>query len=104
VFYFKLYDDPMLAGYSVSEKNRIIHSAVKLSRKDYPVNLIKRLAILGGVVFLPAFLIYYFISLDAAISWTVAVTMIVSIKLNNIETPTIKPYLTQAIAMVTKKT
>jgi len=104
VLYFKLYDDPILAGYSTSEKNKIIHTAVKLSRKDYPLNLVKRLAILSGVVFLPAFVIYYYFSLDAAISWTVASTMIVSIKLNSLETPIIKPYLTQATAMVKKKT
>lgn len=104
MFYFKLYDDPELAGYSASVKNKIIHSAVKLSRKEHPLNLVKRLSILFGVVFLPAFIIYYFFSLDAALSWTVAITMIVSIKLNSLETPIIKPYLAEAKALVTKKT
>lgn len=104
MFYFKLYDDPELIGYSTSVKNKIIHTAVKLSRKDNPLNLRKRLAILSGVVFFPAFIVYYCFSLDAAISWSVALTMIVGIKLDSLETPTIKPYLTQAKTIVEKKT
>ena len=104
MFYFTLYDDPEIKGYSSWVKNKIIHKAVNLSRKEHPLNLQKRLAILIGAVFLPAATLYYFFDFDIALSWTVALTMILGIKLNSLETPYIKPYLTEAKAQVIQKT
>lgn len=104
MFYFKLYDDPEIKDYSASVKNKIIHKAVKLSREEHPLNLKKRLAILFGFVFLPAAVLYYFFDFDIALSWAVAVTMILGIKLDSMETPYIKPFLAQAKALVMEET
>ena len=104
MFYFNLYDDPALEGCSISDKNKIINIAVKQARIDYPLNISKRLGILGGVVFLPAFILYYFLGFNAAVSWTIASTILLNIKLASLETPTIKPYLAKVVALVTKKT
>ena len=104
MFHFKLYDDPKLAEYSVSVKNKIVHTAIRLSRKDNPLKLVKRSTILFCTVLLPAFVIYYFFDFDAAVTWAAVLTMIVGIKLDSQETPTIEPYLARAIDLVTKKT
>jgi hypothetical protein len=104
MFYFKLCDDPALEGCSISEKNKIINIAVKQARIDYPLNIGKRLAILGGVAFLPAFVLYYLLGFNAAFSWAVVSIMLLNIKLASLETPTIKPYLAKALALVKKKT
>lgn len=104
MFYFNLYDDPALEGCSISEKNKIINIAVKQARIDNPLNISKRLAILGGVVFLPAFVLYYLFGFNAAFSWALVSIMLLNIKLASLETPTIKPYLTKALTLVKKKT
>ncbi len=104
MFHFKLYDDKRLTEYSVSVKHKIIRTALKLSRKDNPLNIVKRLTILFFAVFLPAFVIFYFFGFDAAVAWAVASTMIVGIKLDSLETPTVEPYLSKAIDIVEKKT
>ena len=103
VFYFKLYDDPLVKDYSASVKNKIIYKAVKLSRKEYPLNFKKRLAVLFGFVFLPAGALYYFFDYDLALSWTVAMTMVLGIKLDSMETPYIKPFLALAKDQVTQE-
>ena len=104
MFYLKLYDDPEIKDYSASVENKIIHKAVKLSRREHPLNLKKRLAILFGFVFLPATALYYFFGFDVAVSWTAVLTMILGIKLDSLETPYIKPFLAEAKAQVVEKT
>jgi len=97
VFYFKLYELAELSEYSASEKNKIITIAVKLSRKDHPLTIYKRLIILSGIVILPAIVIYYMLNLNFVLLWIVLSTMLLNIKLQSLETPTIKPYIENAI-------
>jgi hypothetical protein len=43
VFYFKLYDDIRLKDYKHTKKIEIVNKAVKLYRKDKPLNITNRL-------------------------------------------------------------
>jgi len=97
VFYFKLFENTKLAEFSVNEKNKIINIAIKQSRRDFPLNIRKRLLMLCGIVLLPSILFYFTFSLNGAIAWFVLATMVLNIKMASMETPTIEPYLDSAI-------
>jgi len=97
VFYFKLFENTKLAEFSVNEKNKIINIAIKQSRRDFPLNIRKRLLMLCGIVLLPSILFYFTFSLSGAIAWFVLATMVLNIKMASMETPTIEPYLDSAI-------
>jgi hypothetical protein len=104
VFYFKLFDDSKLVGFSISEKHKIINIAVKLSRSDFPLNLSKRLAILAGVVFLPAIILYLNFGFTPATLWALFSITLLEFKMASIETPAIKMYIDTAIVAFQEKT
>jgi hypothetical protein len=97
VFYFKLFENTKLTEFSVSDKNKIINLAIKQSRKDFPLDIRKRLLTLFGVVVIPALILYFALSFNGALSWLTLSTVLLNIKMANIETPTIEPYLENAI-------
>ncbi|HFQ5326668.1 TPA: hypothetical protein ACGUOR_002608 [Vibrio vulnificus] len=98
MFYFKLFENTKLAEFSVSDKNKIINIAIKQSRKDFPLNIRKRLLILFGIVFLPSTILYLAFSLNGSIAWFILATMVLNLKMASMETPTIEHYLDRAIA------
>jgi len=97
MFYFKLFENTKLAEFSVSEKNKIINIAIKQSRKDFPLNVKKRLLILGGVILAPTFIFSFIFSFNGAMLWMLLSTMLLNIKMASNETPVIEPYLESAI-------
>ena len=104
MFYFKLFENTKLAGFSVSEKNKIINIAIKQSRKDFPLNIRKRLLILCGIVFLPTLMLYFSFSFNRALSWMILSTILLEIKMVSNETPTIELYLDSAVTEFINKT
>lgn len=97
MFYFKLFESRKLADFSVSEKNKIINIAIKLFRKDFPLNVQKRLLILSAIVFIPCIILYFLLTLSIAITWLVLATIVLNVIMANAETPAIEKYLESAI-------
>lgn len=97
MFYFELYDDTRLQGLKHSKKINIVNDAVRLYRKDYPLNLSKRLLSIFIVCCIPALILLFLVSSSLAIGWLSLSAFILNIKLAGSESSQIKPYLDQVI-------
>ena len=97
VFYFELYDDTRLQGLKYSRKIKLVNDAVKLYRKDYPLNLTKRLLSIFIVCGIPALISLFMVSGGLAIGWFSLSILILNIKIAGDESPQVKPYLDQLI-------
>lgn len=97
MFYFKLFENTKLAEFSVSEKNKIINIAIKQSRKDFPLNIKKRIITLLVLACVPGLIIHFIFGFDGALSWLILSTLALNFRMASIETPMIEPYLESAI-------
>ena len=97
VFYFRLYDDKRLAGLKHGKKINIVNDAVKLYRKDHPLNLTNRLLAVLIVCFVPAFISFLLVGFGLAIGWFALSTMLLEMRAASIESPQIEPYLDQVL-------
>lgn len=97
MFYFELYDDNRLQGLKHSKKINIVNNAVRLFRKDYPLNLNKRLLPIFIVCCIPALISLFLVSGSLAISWFSLSIFILNIKFASDESPQVRPYLDQVI-------
>ena len=93
MYYFALFDDKRLAGFSVCKKNSLIHQAIKNCRKDHPVNFQQQLIKLVMFSFLPAALLYALSGWGMTVAWLLASSNYLSYLLARKETPIIRPYL-----------
>lgn len=97
MFYFELYDDTRLQGLKHSKKVNIVNNAVRLYRKDYPLNLCKRLLSIFIVCCIPALILLFLVNGSLAIGWFSLSILILNIKFAGDESPQVKPYLDQVI-------
>lgn len=97
MFYFKLYDDMRLKNFKHSKKINIVNDAVKLYRKDSPLNLSKVLLTIFIACLIPALLSYFFVGANLAIAWFSISILGLNIKTARDETPLVEPYLDQVI-------
>jgi len=103
VFYFKLFENTKLADFSVSEKNKIINIAVKLARKDNPLNIKKRVLMLFLFSIVPAIIVHFIAGFDSALSVLIISTLVMNFIMAKNETPMIEPYLEDAITAFINK-
>jgi len=97
MFYFELYDDTKLQGLKHSKKINIVNDAVKLYRKEYPLNLTKKFLSIIAVCCIPALISFFLISGSIAIAWFTISILILNIKNAADESQKIKPYLDHVI-------
>jgi hypothetical protein len=97
VFYFKLYDDKRLKDLKHSKKIEVVNNAVKLYRKDKPLNLSSRLLTLLIWCAIPAFIVSVVFSFSFAIGLFALSIFILEIKLANDESSDIETYLNQVL-------
>ena len=97
MFYFRLYDDKRLDGLKHGKKINIVNDAVKLYRKDHPLNLTNRLLAVLIVCFVPAFISFLLVGFGLAIGWFALSTMLLEMRAASIESPQIEPYLDQVL-------
>ena len=97
MFYFRLYDDKRLDGLKHGKKISIVNDAVKLYRKDHPLNLKNRL--LAGLIvcFVPVFISFLLVGFGFAIGWFALSSMLLEIRIASIESLQIEPYLDQVL-------
>jgi hypothetical protein len=93
VFYFKLYDDKRLKHLKHSKKIEIVNKAVKLYRKDKPLNITNRLLTILIWCGVPALVLLLIFSFSFAIGWFALSIVILGIKTANDESAEIEPYL-----------
>ena len=97
MFHFALYNDKRLMHLENAEKRKVISLAIKLYRKEHPLNWHRRLSLLVFCVFLPALLIYIFHGTSFIVSWICISSMFIGYQLESKETPEIIPYLDKVI-------
>ncbi|MCW8091017.1 hypothetical protein [Alteromonas sp. ASW11-130] len=97
MFYFKLYRDKRLKNLKYREKVQVVNRAVKLYRKDKPVKLTSRL--LGVLVWcgIPASILFFMFSWNAAIGLFPLFIFILEIKTANDESGDVRKYLHQVV-------
>jgi hypothetical protein len=86
-----------LRGFKHSKKINIVNDAVKLYRKDSPLNLSKVLLSIFIVCLIPALLSYFFVGVNLAVAWFSISILGLNIKTARDETSQIEPYLDQVI-------
>lgn len=97
MFYFKLYDDKRLKGLKHSEKVSIVNDAVKLFRKEKPINIPRRLLVLALWCAIPAIALLFAFNFSFAIGWFVLSTFILELKTASDESTEIEPYLNKVL-------
>jgi hypothetical protein len=102
MFHFKLYDDSRLKDLKHTQKISIVNKAVKLYRKNHPVNLWTRLLLLFSVCVFPPVAIYITSEINLIIGWIALSIFILNIKLASDESPQVKPYLDKVLDVVVK--
>jgi hypothetical protein len=98
VFYFKLYDDKRLKDLKHTKKIEIVNKAVKLYRKDKPLNITNRLLTMLIWCGVPAIALFLAFNFSFAISWLALSTFILNIKFARDESADIETYLNQVLA------
>jgi hypothetical protein len=98
MYYFKLYDDLRLNNLKHSKKINIVNSAVKLYRKDHPLNLTKRLIPLTIFCLVPALVLLYLFGIGLTVGWFALSTMFFNINTASNESSNIEPYLDQVLS------
>ncbi|MDP2562340.1 hypothetical protein [Psychrobium sp. 1_MG-2023] len=97
MFYFKLYDDKRLKDLKHSKKIEIVNNAVKLYRKDKPLNITSRLLTVLIWCGIPSLILFLVFSFSFAIGWLALSTFILNIKLANDESADVETYLNQVL-------
>ncbi len=97
MFYFKLYDDKRLKDLKHSSKIEIVNNAVKLYRKDKPLNITSRLLAMCIWCGIPALVLFLVFSFSFAIGWFALSIFILEIKLANDESADVETYLNQVL-------
>lgn len=97
MFYFKLYDDKRLKDLKHSKKIEIVNNAVKLYRKDKPLNITSRLLAMLIWCGIPAVVLFLVFSFGLAIGWFALSIFILEIKLANDESADVETYLNQVL-------
>jgi len=97
VFYFKLYDDKRLKDLKHSTKIKIVNKAVKLCRKDKPLNITSRLLAMLIWCGIPALVLFLIFNFSFAASWFALSIFILEIKLANDESADVETYLNQVL-------
>ena len=97
VLYFKLYDDKRLKDLKHSKKIEIVNNAVKLYRKDKPLNITSRLLAMLIWCGIPAVALFFVFNFSFAIGWFALSIFILEIKLANDESSDVEKYLNQVL-------
>ena len=97
VFYFKLYDDKRLKDLKHSKKVEIVNNAVKLYRKDKPLNVSSRVLAMLTWCGIPAIVLFLVFNFGFAIGWFALSIFILEVKSANDESVNIEQYLNQAL-------
>lgn len=97
MFYFKLYDDKRLIGLKHSKKIEVVNNAVKLFRKDKPLNMTNRLLSILIFCGIPAFIFGLLLGGGFSIGFFACTIIILNIKLANDETTDVETYLSQVL-------
>lgn len=97
MFYFELYDDIRLQNLKHFKKVDVVNKAVKLYRKDKPLNLRKVVLSIFTICLIPALIFYFIFGVSLAVGWLSLSVFTLNIKAANNETPEVKPYLDQVI-------
>ncbi len=97
MFYFKLYDDKRLQGLKHSKKINIVNDAVKLYRKDHPLNLTRRLLSIFIVCCIPALILLLLVGGSLAFGWFSLSIIFWNIIAAGNESSQVKPYLDHVI-------
>lgn len=97
MFYFKLYDDKRLKDPKHSKKIEIVNSAVKIYRKDKPLNVTSRLLAMLIWSGIPALVLFIVFNFGLAIGWFTLSIFIIVLKSANDESADIEPYLNQVL-------
>jgi len=97
VFYFKLYDDKRLKDLKQSSKIKIVNKAVKLYRKDKPLNITNRLLSMLIWCGIPALALFLIFNFSFAVSWFALSIFFLEIKLANDESADVETYLNQVL-------
>ena len=97
MLYFKLYDDKRLKDLKHSKKIEIVNNAVKLYRKDKPLNITSRLLAMLIWCGIPAVALFFVFNFSFAIGWFALSIFILEIKLANDESSEIESYLNKVL-------
>ena len=97
MFYFKLYDDKRLKDLKHIKKIDVVNKAVRLYRKDKPLNTTSRLLTISIWCGVPSFVLFLIFNFSFAIGWFALTIFILNIKLANDESAKIEPYLEQVL-------
>lgn len=97
MFHFALLDDPKLSTYNYRKRREFITQAIKLYRKEHPINLTNVTLLLVFVVLAPTLIFYLYIGFNAAVAWGATSTIFLDIKIAAKESPHIKRYLDKVI-------
>ena len=97
MFYFKLYEDKRLKDLKHSKKIEIVNNAVKLYRKDTPLNVKSRILTMLTWCGIPALILFWVFNYGFAIGWFALSIFILQVKSANDESVNIEPYLNQAL-------
>jgi hypothetical protein len=97
VFYFELYDDTRLKGLKHSKKINLVNDAVRLYRKDNPLNLTRILLSIFIICCIPALILFLLVGSSLAIGWFSLSILGLNIKTAHDESPLVKPYLEQTV-------
>ena len=81
MLYFKLYDDKRLKDLKHSKKIEIVNKAVKLYRKDNPLDITSRLLKMSIWCSIPAVVLFFVFNFSLAIAWFALSIFILDIKL-----------------------
>ncbi|GHB75505.1 hypothetical protein GCM10008107_26390 [Psychrosphaera saromensis] len=97
MFYFKLYDDKRLKDLKHSKKVEIVNNAVKLYRKDMPLNVTSRILSIITLCGIPALVLFLLFNLSFAVGWFALSIFILEVKVANDESINVEPYLNQVL-------
>ena len=97
MFYFKLYDDKRLKDLKHSKKVEIVNNAVKLYRKEKPLNVSSRILSMLIWCGIPALVLFLVFNFSFAIGWFALSIFILEVKAANDESINVEPYLNRAL-------
>ncbi|MBV7314293.1 hypothetical protein [Shewanella sp. NIFS-20-20] len=98
MIHFKLYDENIVRNLKHSEKVKVVNKAVKLYRKEHPINLGNRVFSILLYCVVPPILIYVLFDFNLIIAWMAFSIFILNFIVGNRESTHIKPYLEQVLA------
>ena len=97
MFTVHLYDEPSLQGLSRGQKEKVINKAVKLYRKDYPIDIKKRVGLVVAICFFPALILFYLLGSSSALAWAVISSLALGFRFSARESVGAKTYIHQVL-------